>query len=87
MMMEANPPVVQVDPPCDGTVIFATGNVVYRESISEDDADGCLTGVEGFSGLMFFDAEAGEWLWVESRMTVRQEYRDALFFHWWTVWR
>ena len=78
---------ISIDPPRDGTVIFATGNVIYDVAANEDDPD-CMTigkSAEHFEASIFWDVNAQEWLQASNRMAVRQCFTDEIYFHWWTA--
>ena len=76
-----------VEPPRDGTVIFATGNVMYQVPANEDELDSPAIGIgaDHFEAEIFWDENSQEWLSAANRLTVRQCYSDEIYFHWWTA--
>ena len=76
-----------MNPPQDGTVIWATGNIMYEVKANEDEWDSPTigTGAEYFEAAIFWCSKAQLWLWFNNRMSVRQCLSDEIYFHWWTA--
>ena len=76
-----------IEPPKDGSLIFATGNLMYEVTADEWEMDSPTVGIsaEHFADAIYWDADAQLWLWASNRMSVMQCFSDRICFHWWTA--
>ena len=76
-----------MNPPKDGTLIFATGNIICEICANEFEMDAPAIGVlaEPFYGAMYWDFYTQLWLWHGNGLSVKLCISDEIYFHWWTA--